>query len=1265
MTSTSMCKRISSGTGTGTGTASAELIKSLPTTPSSSQGSSVICEEVFDEACFPSSEEINEYASLIGIELQKEPHLLYLAKEGLMAALPSDWKICYSEEKNGHYYHNTRTKESQWDHPLDAIYRDLVNQARQKPVDTGSVGDNDDLSQLDSGIRSMQGIDDIPSPGPLPLNNLARKWSVASKASVFSSAKSRFLDSGTKDMGRLYQLGFEVTKSKPQIANKPSTTSQMNGKAEKSEENDGGAKLSGTTVSMFQKAHRQFESDGYTSPSGVKGILRDSSITDISRRLDRLEPTGLDVEDKKSVRFNLDQGQRVKSSSNEETPSMAKMTQSYKRNEHSQSEDDDEDVVVQTDDDDDDDDDNDDVIEDEDVDEADKEDALNPWPDHDEGIYNSNPFLSDSNKTIPKTMPEVVKLSGSGDAASSNTKDIDATKLFYDDTDSDSKGSSVRSFIINKSEQDSSLLAGNNAFDLEELGRKHSYELEQLQLKSVQVPPSEKSICRASFTDKEAQLQNDFEAIRRDHEAKLKRFRHEYELRLTSHQHKLEEAFELQMENYRLQLERQLQGKRTSMATEHKSRMDTLQANHEEILRDLERELHGEEELLRREHSSRLSQLREKFARELDAEKQRVREKGEERLYEKVRCEKRLLEDKYRCLKEKYVRLKTDVKLSLERRNRRREAQMAPQQNHTNSTKSTNSGTEMERSMERSMERYYKPQSGNSDNRSLSYSDQAIAGEAIVKTGPVQHKSQLTKSYNIRQLQLQDDNTSISQSDTTLSNTYNNGRYGSFLKSASGVISARTASDNGNSSRDGLVGAVATQSNLERNNNSNQIKESTGISRIVFSRTKSASTSRLNSDTSYKGDRPCTPVENLRHQLQKLEALEDQFPENTLDAPYHLRYPFTDISIKPNGVGSELEFFKHRIHLERDSVRRAKESLRTQRTNFRLRQREIGQQRKITALSPKHSIDQLIQEEKELTEMEVNLHRTRSLLGEKIIRLRHLEQSLLRIYEKEKSILDLGTIDDAATLSDLSSHSSSGFSSTELASGADFHKKKDYYQQESNDCIENLEILNAEIREILDIFGQKQYQQQQHDQAASGIPILSPRDLGWSQVLKHQHQHSATQNFSLLPSDGIDGDGAVHIPHSIPTLADRLETYRQLAAGRMQSSMGAAILTANTIVSQSPRAVNYTTCLVERTRDLRNWLRQAKNEHDFLVQHGIPLGQTAVAGGVGVGVGIGVGGGVGGGGGGGEASASLTSGSASIINTTTTAGSSARGKNDI
>jgi centrosomal protein CEP164 len=36
--------------------------------------------------------EIIDYAARIGIDPKNEEHLLYLAREGLMQALPSDWK---------------------------------------------------------------------------------------------------------------------------------------------------------------------------------------------------------------------------------------------------------------------------------------------------------------------------------------------------------------------------------------------------------------------------------------------------------------------------------------------------------------------------------------------------------------------------------------------------------------------------------------------------------------------------------------------------------------------------------------------------------------------------------------------------------------------------------------------------------------------------------------------------------------------------------------------------------------------------------------------------------------------------------------------------------------------------------------------------------------------------------------------------------------------------------------------------------------------
>lgn len=75
--------------------------------------SSVFCKEVFEEDFQPSKDgeccaviseillvsliiifplEIHEYARKIGIDPEKEPYLLNIAVEGLMKALPEEWK---------------------------------------------------------------------------------------------------------------------------------------------------------------------------------------------------------------------------------------------------------------------------------------------------------------------------------------------------------------------------------------------------------------------------------------------------------------------------------------------------------------------------------------------------------------------------------------------------------------------------------------------------------------------------------------------------------------------------------------------------------------------------------------------------------------------------------------------------------------------------------------------------------------------------------------------------------------------------------------------------------------------------------------------------------------------------------------------------------------------------------------------------------------------------------------------------------------------
>lgn len=361
--------------------------------------------------------------------------------------------------------------------------------------------------------------------------------------------------------------------------------------------------------------------------------------------------------------------------------------------------------------------------------------------------------------------------------------------------------------------------------------------------------------------------------------------------------------------------------------------------------------------------------------------------------------------------------------------------------------------------------------------------------------------------------------------------------------------------------------------------------------RQLFSRLKAASTSRLNFNnrSQEKEDSCLSPVENLRRQLKKLEELEDQFPVTTHTDTY-MRYPFTD---NPQFGSSEIEFFKHRIHLERDSVRRAKESLKAQKKCFENRQRELKQRLIDGGPGSKSVIEQIYQEEKELTDMEVSVHRTRALLGEKIIRLRHLEHSLRRISQprkkesfsvKNKDLLGrLGmrshSKDDDGTLSDLSSHSgSSGFSSTDfnvsdthnaVSAGGNrtsLEQNRRHFQnnmQESSEIIQSLENLNSEIREIWEVL-KKQHQSGQGGNTALPPPPLIYSDLGWP-------------TFSLSPP----------VPFRNTVITSSSNVQKPVAQQyKTQVTASSNLGHVTTVVDSS---------LIDRTRSLRDWLKAARS----------------------------------------------------------------------
>ncbi|XP_034058688.1 centrosomal protein of 164 kDa-like isoform X2 [Gymnodraco acuticeps] len=147
--------------------------------------------------------EIHEYAREIGIDPERESELLWLAREGIVAPLPPEWKPC-QDVTGDIYYFNFSSGQSTWDHPCDEHYRRLVAQERERAqltTATGGGGAKKDkkkkkekkekkekkkkeplktpgalsssLGRLPSPLGSLAPLRGLDAPGPAPLSGSA------------------------------------------------------------------------------------------------------------------------------------------------------------------------------------------------------------------------------------------------------------------------------------------------------------------------------------------------------------------------------------------------------------------------------------------------------------------------------------------------------------------------------------------------------------------------------------------------------------------------------------------------------------------------------------------------------------------------------------------------------------------------------------------------------------------------------------------------------------------------------------------------------------------------------------------------------------------------------------------------------------------------------------------------------------------------------------------------------------------------------------
>ncbi|XP_065055604.1 centrosomal protein of 164 kDa-like isoform X1 [Rhopilema esculentum] len=186
----------------------------------------VILDDDYDENYEPTEQEIYEYATVIGIDPDREPDLLWIARQGIVAPLPPDWKPC--QDENGQiYYFNFSTGESEWDHPCDEFFRSMVEEERAKPRSTKSAktkkGKDKKKEKKDKKEKISQ--DKLKAPNDLPtlksdFQNTAGLSSLSSATGLGKTLGSLNNTLGsTRDLGFKGQLGDIGTSSKLQGLN--------------------------------------------------------------------------------------------------------------------------------------------------------------------------------------------------------------------------------------------------------------------------------------------------------------------------------------------------------------------------------------------------------------------------------------------------------------------------------------------------------------------------------------------------------------------------------------------------------------------------------------------------------------------------------------------------------------------------------------------------------------------------------------------------------------------------------------------------------------------------------------------------------------------------------------------------------------------------------------------------------------------------------------------------------------------------------------
>lgn len=574
---------------------------------------------------------MRDYATKIGIDPEAEPQLLPLAAEGLMKALPPGWRPCYDDKSKSYYYYNNSTGKTQWEHPLDDVYRGLVKKVRAESQSLSLGEHTEDATYARD--------DEIPSFEESPFRKDVKLSPIKTNKLLKQRSEENILTSRKITLNIFNSFDEKNNFDKhPRILEKPELKVTGGG-------------------SMFLKSNTKkndlspAKSDSLDVQNQPRSILRERNSLEVSKSMDFdkvSEKSEKDDDDKKSVRFNLDTNTDVGFTFSDKSSSS------------------DEEIG--------------DII------------NVKMIPNKPKSRFTISPvrdFQQENEKKLIKPNPT----------------DFIKPKLTI------SKGSDSEDDSINKSlgeGSDTKMLLKTKKFEdkaekkiaqmKQNIWEEKNDELVKFRdnLQESQKEELERILINAK-SDHEERIKSELENLTIEMENRnkgaLNEERIKFEKKLQEQKRQLEEEFKTKFELKKEELEKYYEEKlveiekdlaermeknRDELIITHNSNVEQLKQNHGIIIEELKKGFKAEEDVLRRDHKSVIAELKSKL--DLDDKK--------DDKYEKIRCEKRLLEDKYRCLKDKYLRLKTDVKISIEKRNKRKEQGGA----------TTTTGSETERS---------------------------------------------------------------------------------------------------------------------------------------------------------------------------------------------------------------------------------------------------------------------------------------------------------------------------------------------------------------------------------------------------------------------------------------------------------------------------------------------------------------------------------------------------------------------------------------